>query len=200
MKIYGTTDFNNSLLQKLVLDIETNFPTSPTLGRVVFKDKRLYICVQLQSGIPFWCPLTNEIDTYLHAQTEQATVWNVVHNLGTTTPLVQVYTATGTMVIPDSVTMVNNNALNISFEQGMTGQAIIMYGSIVGNNKPVYSFTYYQTSPSDTWVVNHGLGYEPIVRVFIGNEEVQPASIVHNTVNQATITFSSATTGIARFI
>jgi hypothetical protein len=53
---------------------------------------------------------------------------------------------------------------------------------------------------SDTWTVIHGLGYYPITRVFIGNQEVQPLSITHDSVNQTTIRFTTSQVGTAKFI
>ena len=60
------------------------------------------------------------------------------------------------------------------------------------------NFEHNQSSPSLSWAINHNLEYYPIIRVYTSTgEEIQPESIIHNSVNQATITFTSASTGTA---
>ena len=63
------------------------------------------------------------------------------------------------------------------------------------------TFTHTQTGSSTAWVVTHNLGYYPIVRVFLGtNLEIQPQTIIHDSIFQTTITFSSAQVGTAKFV
>lgn len=59
------------------------------------------------------------------------------------------------------------------------------------------NYTHDQPVASDTWVVNHGLGFHPSVMVFdtAGDEIV--GAIIHNTVNSLTITFSTNVSGTA---
>lgn len=60
-------------------------------------------------------------------------------------------------------------------------------------------FEFVQPSPQITWVVNHNLGFYPTVHIYsIGRVEVE-AEYTHNTVNQTTINFNTAQTGIAVF-
>jgi len=201
MKSYGHINFNENQAQQVAIGTETNFPSSPTPGRLVFKDKRLYICIEIVSGIPTWIPLTNELNTYVHLQQTPSATWNVTHNLGAVSPLVQVYdNATNALFFPDAVTIVDQNNLTITLNTAISGRAIIMHGDITGAPLPQFNYTHTQTTLSDTWIVNHNLGYYPIIRVFVGAEEILPASIVHNSVNQATITFSQPLTGYARCI
>jgi hypothetical protein len=201
MKFHGDINLNDNEMQQMVMQLETNFPSSPIVGRMVYKGSRLYICVEINNGLPTWVPLTNEINTHTHVQTPSATSWNIEHNLQTNTPLVQVYEAvTGSQVIPDEITVIDSNNVTVSFGASVEGRATVMHGNITGAAKPTIAYEHYQTSSSTTWVITHGLGYEPIVRVFVGNQEVQPDSIVHDSLNQVTITFSSAQTGFARLI
>lgn len=102
-------------------------------------------------------------------------------------------------MIPDDVVINSNNSLTVLFGSPVSGTSVVMYGDITGAQKPAYQFTHIQTELSSSWVVNHALGYYPIVRVFIGTSEVQPMSIVHNTINQTTITFSQSYVGQAVF-
>lgn len=201
MDFYGNINLNNNEMQKMVMQVETNFPDTPVAGRVVFKDKRLYICVEIASGLPVWVPMTREIDTHVHVEDVAASTWTITHNLKTNTPLVQVYEASsGNLVIPDDITVVDINTVSVTFTSDLAGRAVAMGGSVTGTEKPTVAYEHLQTSASTSWVVTHGLGYEPIVRVFVGNQEVQPATIVHDTLNQTTITFSSPLAGFARFI
>lgn len=201
MKFYGNADLNNNFAEQLRFSAETSFPTdtSRMVGRIIFKDKRLYICTEIAAGLPVWVPLTKEMDTYVHDQTTSSVLWTLNHNLGTSNPLVQVW-YDGKLIIPDEVTIVDGNTCTISFAAPIAGRAVVMFGDPFGATKTVYSYTYYQTNPASTWTVNHNLGYNPVVRVFVGNNEVQPDSITFPTVNQVVITFSSVYTGVARFI
>lgn len=201
MKFHGNIELQENEMQGMVLQLEGNFPAVPLAGRMVFRDKRLYLCAEVAAGIPAWIPLTNEIDTHIHTQDVAATTWTITHNLGTTTPLVQIFdAATNAMIIPDEITITSNNVVTVTLSTAVTGRAVVMHGSITGSTKPVYAYTYTQESLASVWVVDHNLGYYPIVRVFIGNEEILPASIVHNTINQTTITFSSDQIGVAKFV
>ncbi len=199
MRHFGNIDLNNNLMQQMVFEMETNFPAVATAGRMVFKDKRLYICAEIQTGFPIWIPLTNELDTFIYSSTP-ASYWTITHNLNTVTPMVQVYDTNFSMVIPDTVEIVDNNTVKVTFAYPMAGRAIVMAGNATGGARSTYSFVYTQSASSTSWVVAHNLGYYPIVRVFIGNEEVQPLSIVHDSIFQTTITFSTPQVGIARFI
>lgn len=200
MKFYGNIALNQNQLQQASLEVEADFPANPSLGRILFKDRTVFICVDI-SGSPVWIPLTQEIDTYVHFQNDPAITWNVQHQLHAATINAQVFDTNQKMLLPDDVTIISADAVSITFSAPIAGRAIIMSGSQFGGNPhPSYNFVFTQTSPSATWVINHGLGYEPIIRVFIGNEEVQPLSIVHNSLFQSTVTFSTVQTGIARCI
>jgi hypothetical protein len=200
MKFHGDINLQDNEMQQMVFQTEVNFPEVPTVGRIVFKDKRVYICIEIVAGIPSWVPLTHELDTYIHVQSAASTTWNVEHNLSTTTPLIQVYDPEHKMVIPGDITIVDNNNLTIDLGVAMAGRAILMMGNVDGVQRSEFAFEHTQTAPTDTWVIDHGLGYYPITRVFIGNEEVQPLSVVHDTIFQTTITFSTAQTGVARLV
>lgn len=199
MDFHGNINLLDNEMQQMVLQAELNFPEIPKVGRIVFKDKRVFICVELLSGVPAWVPLTNEIDSYVHVQPSTSATWTITHNLGTTTPLVQVFdAATQKMVIPEDIEVIDNNTVSVTFGTVMSGRAIVMFGSITGSEKQQFAYTHYQTNLSNTWVIPHNLGYYPIVRAFIGNEEVQPLSVIHDSIFQTTITFSSVQVGVAK--
>jgi len=200
MEFHGNITMLQNFLQQAALSVETNFPATPVVGRVVFKDQRVYICVEIQTGIPVWVPLTNEIASYVHAQSPGDTTWVINHNLNTTTPAVQVYGTDGKSIIPDEIVVNTNNQITITFGISFAGRAIVLTGSAEGAKKTNYAFEWNQTSLATSWVVFHALGYYPITRVFIGQQEVQPASILHDSVMQTTITFSTPQVGVARFV
>lgn len=65
-------------------------------------------------------------------------------------------------------------------EQGPTGGAV----------------THTQSSPSASWIINHGLGRYPVVEVIVGGELVM-ADISFIDVNNIAVVFAQATTGYA---
>lgn len=202
MKFYGDIALNNNKIQEMVLDMEENFPINPKSGRVVFRNNRVYIAADTTDGHTTWIPLTNTLNVHYHTQASRQIVWEVTHNLNTTTPMVQVYDdASQQMFIPQDITVIDNNKLRIMMTVPTTGRAVIMSGEATGANQPeAKSYTHEQTAPSDGWVINHNLGYNPFVRVFIGNEEVTPDSIIHNSITQTVVQFSTPKVGVARLV
>ena len=203
MQFFGNIALNNNEMQKMVLQTETEFPTVPVVGRIVFKQKRVWICVEYINGLPTWIPLTNELDMHLHVQSTSSNVWTIAHNMNTANPIVQIYDTDHSMIIPDKVVAIDNNTLQVELGVSSVGRAVIMFGSIVGADRReiIYSYTHLQTNLATTWVVDHGLGYEPIVRIMLNSgEEILPLSIVHNSKFKVTITFSGPYVGTARFI
>lgn len=200
MKHYGNINLNQNELQNAIIPIDTYFPTNPKIGQLVFKEKVLYICVDIQSNLPIWVPLTTEINTYIHNQQVNATTWTVTHSLNSSIVSAQVYGNDGKMVIPNEIVIVDKDTISVQFGIPFAGRAVIMIGSVEGNSRPDYGFEHTQTSPSATWTVDHNLGHYPVVRIFIGSEEVQPSQIIHDTVNTTRIIFANPYVGIAKFI
>jgi len=58
-------------------------------------------------------------------------------------------------------------------------------------------FNFVQNAPATTWVVAHGLGRYPSIVIVDSDGAEVIGDVVHNTNNQATLTFSEAITGIA---
>lgn len=201
MKFYGHIDLNNNEIQKAALEMEDNFPANPPVGRVIFRQQRVFIAADISGGNVVWVPITNTINTHVHTQPTQSDNWVITHNLNTATPMVHVYDeASQQMFIPDNVTILDNDRLRITTSMPVAGRAVIMSGELTGNGSPAYSYIFEQTTPQTSWVIMHGLGYNPLVRVFVGNEEVQPLSVVHDSITQTTVTFSSPSVGVARLI
>lgn len=200
MKFYGHANLQQNELQNAVLSTLTSFPPNAKVGQIAFLNRIVYICVQVTPGPPIWVPMTNEITAYTHLQESPTATWTVTHSLNTTSVNVQVFDGNSFVIIPDSITTNSANVATITFGTPVSGRAVVVTGHFDGNVKPTYAYTHFQTSSSTEWVINHNLGYEPIIRVFLGTQEVQPATITHNTLNQTTITFTTAVAGTARLI
>lgn len=227
MEIYGDLDFKDvgqliaaALKPEDVAqfpDIAAGFAAGTIKqGRFAFFNNRVWIAVALtvdgspSSEVATWIPITNEITAYTHIQANASTQWIVNHDLQEGTPVVQVYDTDNEMVIPVEITPTTPNTVTIDFNVAVAGRAIVLTGTYEGTSRSdgtqQFAFEHEQTVASDTWVIGHGLGYYPIVRVFTPNgspaevEEILPASVVHNSTMQVTITFSTARTGTARLV
>lgn len=200
MKFYGHANLQQNELQQAVIQIEEAFPASPKVGRLVFVNSILYICVSITNGLPVWVPLTKELTLYTHTQSLASTEWIINHGLNTTGVQVQVFDNQGRVVIPDEITVTDSNHVTIELNTAFVGRAVVLTGHNDGSVKPTYSYTHYQSVAESSWVINHGLGYNPIVRVFIGNNEVQPMAIEHNSNQTVTISFSQPYVGLAKLV
>ena len=200
MKFYGDALLQQNYLKEAVIPLDENFPVSPRIGQLVFSKKILYICVDIVSGLPYWVPLTQTITSYTHYQGSAASTWSITHNLNTPSISVTVYDTLNRVSIPSDVTVVDANNVTVEFGSPFTGSAVIISGFPDGLVAQSYAFEFYQSTPSDTWVVNHGLGRYPIVRVFIGNQEVQPASVTFTSINTVTLTISSPQVGQVKLL
>lgn len=200
MKFYGDADLQQNNLIDAVIPLDTNFPLTPVVGQIVFKDSVLYICVSIQNGLPIWCPLTQQLTAYTFIQNANASTWTINHPLNTANLSVTVYDNNNYVVIPGDVEVVSNSQVVIDFGTPFQGSAVLLTGMFDGQSMPLFAYEYFQTSPSTTWVINHALGRYPIVRIFVGNQEVQPESITFTTLNSVTVTFSTPQTGQAKLI
>lgn len=199
MKFYGHANLQQNELQNAVLSTLAAFPVTPKVGQFAFVNSIVYVCVT-DGSLPIWVPLTREITAYSHSQNTLATTWEITHNLNTTSVNIQVFDGTNNVIIPDSIVALSSNLCAITFGTAVAGRAVVITGHFDGVSKPTYAYTHFQSSGSSTWTVSHNLGYNPIVRIFIGNQEVQPASITHDSTNQLTITFNDSQAGYARLI
>ena len=205
MDFYGHINLQNNEMRQMAFALETDFPATPAVGRTVFKHQTLYMCVALNGVTPIWIPMTNTINLYKHTQSVAATQWTVAHDLLTTSPAVQVYDSNDNLIIPDDVTIVDDSNLTIDLSTTMTGKAVIISGDEIpadgiGILAPE-SYSYEQDFTAvATIVVNHNLGYYPIIRLFVGGVEAQPQSVTHDSIFQATIVLSSPQTGTIRAI
>lgn len=200
MKFYGDAHLQQNYLKEAVIPLDTVFPVTPVVGQIVFKDSILYICVQINQGVPIWVPLTNEITAYTYIQSSAASTWIVDHPLNTTSVSVTVYDTANRVVIPGDVTVNSASQVQVDFGTAAQGKVVVLTGTFDGLQKPTYAFEFYQTTPSTSWTIVHGLGRYPVVRIFVGNQEVQPETITFDSLDQVTVTFSTPQVGQAKLM
>jgi len=197
MDVHGSFDMLGNRLKQVSL-VEEDFPATPTVGRFVFKNQTLYICVDI-SGAPVWVPLTQNLQMKRFVQSTPGTEWVIVHGLNTANVIVQAYDNTGKWIIPDEINTGTFNQVTLTFNTPVAGTVVVMRGNEEGNVPPLIHYTQSFTN-STTWVITHNLGYNPIINLYINNELVQPLSLTFDSPNQATAVFSSPQTGEARCI
>lgn len=199
MKFYGHANLQQNELQNAVLSTLTSFPITPAIGQIAFVNSTVYICVSA-GQLPVWVPLTREITAYTHTQSTASKSWVITHSLNTTSVNIQVFDGDSKVLIPDEIQTINPNQAVANFSTPIVGRAVVVTGHFDGNVKPTYAYTFNQSPAASSWVIDHNLGYHPIVRVFVGNGEVQPSSITHDSTNRVTLGFNTAVAGYARLI
>lgn len=197
MEIHGSLDLRGNELKRVRIGSENGFPTDPQPGRILFmpQDRMLYICAALDDGLPVWVPCAQVKDMYRHTQAEAALEWSVQHDLNISPIMIQVYDENGKWVVPDEIAMTSDTLATVKFNTPTRGTAIALRGELVGQQPRGVVYTQNFTE-SATWVVLHNLGYNPDIKVYVGGYMVQPSSIVHDSVNQATITFTEPKSGV----
>ena len=68
MHVNGHLDFKG--IGKLLRPglVASDFPANPSVGEIILKDKKVYICVELVDGMPLWVCMVNEVSMYRHDQ------------------------------------------------------------------------------------------------------------------------------------
>ncbi len=70
----------------------------------------------------------------------------------------------------------------------------------VGAPASIAGYKHVQVSPATVWVVNHNLGYRPLVAILKDGVTPVEAAINHVSINQAEIIFLLPTAGSARLV
>jgi len=130
-------------------------------------------------------------------QTTPAVSWSFTHNLGTYTPIVQVYDSSYNTIQPATIVGTSLDITTITFATSTSGYAIISTGgsiNISGSNA-----TLIQSTPATTWSFYHGLNETyPVFTIFDNNDDViVPLKIHADNANTASIYFTTARTGTA---
>ena len=200
MKINGHLDLQGNMLRNVTLEPLTSWPDEPKPGSFIFKDKRVYICLSTEEAVPVWLPMSNELQTHVHDQFQAESVWVIDHHLQVSGCILQVLNSDNHAIEFDEAEFVLNQA-TVRFAEPQSGRAILVHGATEGIPRNPVAHQQIYSEPSEVWVVNHNLGYEPIIRAFSGQMEVQPYSIVHSEdAKTAMLTFSSPVSGRVRCI
>lgn len=199
MNINGHLDLQGNLLKNVTLEPVETWPSEPKMGSLIFKDKRIYICLGLEDGTPVWLPMSNELNTFKYDQIVASDTWVINHKLETSSCIVQLLNTDNRAIESDEIVF-GFNQVTVRFAEPQAGRAVLVIGSTEGLQRPLVAYEQAFTN-SQQWVVNHLLGYDPIIRCFVGSAEVQPQAIYHaEDHSKSTVVFNSPVTGKARCI
>lgn len=91
---------------------------------------------------------------------------------------------------------IDTNKLKIG--DGSTDWNDLPYSGIDINELiPYVSYTHNQISASNTWTINHGLGFYPSITIFDSSSQQVEGAVTHDTTNTTTIQFSASISGTA---
>lgn len=203
MKVKGHLNMLGHMLQNVNLEAVEGWPVGdPGEGRLCFKKEngnfRLYISGGLENGVRVWVPMSQEMSMHIHDQPSAATTWTIDHKLNIAGCVLQVQNTSNEMLMFDAAEFLFNQA-TVKFSLPQAGRAILIATSLEGVERAVISYENAYTNQA-TWTINHGLGYQPIIRTYINGHEVQPLSVTHTDENTAVVSFSSPQTGTVKCI
>jgi len=113
---------------------QRNIPTGSASGSLWWntEDGNLYIQVANPTG-SVWVPSVTSVPasnygaTLVTTQATASVTWSISHNLGTTTPIVQVYTGSQ-MIIPATIKADGSNSVELTFATASAGTVVISTG------------------------------------------------------------------------
>ena len=192
MQVLATLDMRGNMIQSMSLENLTEFPAVPRIGSLNMIQKRLMLCIDLgsnaQDPVPFWLPMSSEVQMFKFNQPVAATNWIVEHNLNNPTPVFQVYDADGEIFTPNAVVIVDANTLSIEVLTPMQGSVTVLSGTMFGT--PAMSPVIKQEfGVATSWSLTHNLGRVPVVRVYVNGAEVQAS--VSATDTRVTVDFGT---------
>lgn len=95
------------------------------------------------------------------------------------------------------VTATSPTSLRVAVTPVAPVQVRVAPATVVGGTA-AYQFA--QAIPTSTWVINHNLGFSPVVQTFsTGGEEIEGA-VIHLTPNTTQVSFAAPIAGTARAI
>ena len=89
-------------------------------------------------------------------QTSSAAIWYFAHNLGEKYPVVNVYSNSNEVIIPENILAVDNNNLAIEFSSPRTGVAVAVVGGVAVSS----SFSTYALTASYAVSASYEINYE----------------------------------------
>lgn len=139
--------------------------------------------------------------TATYIQSTPATIWNFNHKLGVQYPVVTVYDqATNSEIIPQAVTPLDANNLQVRFASPRAGRVVAVVGGGYFATTSGSTRQYTQSTAALTWSFNHGLGdLYPVITVYQSgsNNVLYPANIHAVDLFTTEITFNTPTAGTA---
>lgn len=196
MKFLGRANFMGNTIKNMSIASDDTGIEFPGEGRIVRRNGRLLLGVSFIDGETqsiAYVPMLQEKNTHLHDQTVASAIWTITHNMNSTRLAVQVWPE-GEVGTADKIEAVDADTVRITFNVPVTGTATIIVGNIDGLPKPDIRFEQ-QISNQNVVTLNHGLGYEPVVRVLNeGGLELLNYSITHPNVNTSILTFTESVT------
>ena len=126
------------------------------------------------------------------------TSFTVTHNLNSTDIIVNVFDDSGNKINPDTIHIIDNNSISISFTSSTSGSVEIITPTSGSSNYYVHN----QTSSLTSWNVVHNLNStDLLVNIFnASSDRIIPDNINLTDANNLTISFNTATDGKAVII
>lgn len=125
------------------LDNKAAFPENPSVGTIILKEDVIYAYIVV-GGLETWYPFSSRTSSYVHTQGLANTTWTITHNLGTSDIWIQAKDSTG-RVVSATMTVVDENVVQVNFTSAMTGNAIIVAASSI--NVPEVKATVVNVGP-----------------------------------------------------
>ncbi len=134
-----------------------------------------------------------EIATVAQSFTSTGSI-TVGHNLETTSPIVQLYDQNDEQFVPQTIKIIDNNTVKVTFSTTRTGKVVIAKGGHIVNSYNTHTSTF--TSTGSITVV-HNLGTtSPLVQAYNSvDEQFIPQTIKIEDSNTVKVTFSTPTAG-----
>lgn len=92
------------------------------------------------------------------------------------------------------ITEVAVDVLEVAAPQAPTMVQVV----VEGPQGPAGGYVYQQLVASETWIINHGLGYFPSVELLDSGSQEIDGHVYHTSVSQTIVNLTPATAGIAR--
>lgn len=130
MRVLGAMDVLGKIKSILGLSPTKTLPQAAEVGTIVNLDGTLSKCVTMVNGISSYQPLTQQaVTSYKHTQLVSSKTWTITHNLGSQTPIVQLWDNTYKSLAHTSlVSDAAGNTITVTLGNNKTGYATVLAG------------------------------------------------------------------------
>jgi hypothetical protein len=136
--------------------------------------------------------------TYVYRQGTSKSEWKIVHNLGTSDVLIQVYNEFNEIIYMDTVQVLNTNTVILTFDTAVRGSAFVA-------GLKSWNVLHNQTSETDPWTINHNMGTDEGALNYVFDiynlsrtEYLVPDSIERTSTDQIVVTWSTTGKSIVK--